>query len=191
MTVFRLIPGRYVLAAFALAAASCPPQSLPVFGQTAQAQAIGSVQRGRSGLPLPRFVSLKSGRVNMRIGPGRDYAIDWLYLKSGLPLEIIQEYDNWRMVRDSEGVEGWIYKSLLSGRRTGMALPWHRGKNTAVDMRRKPGESGRIFAVIEPGAIGRVHLCNGDWCRMTFKGHKGWVRQALIWGVYPGETYEE
>ena len=163
----------------------------PVFGQTAQAQAPGSVQRGRSGLPLPRFVSLKSDRVNMRIGPGRDYAIEWLYLKSGLPLEIIQEYDNWRRVRDSEGVEGWIYQSLLSGRRTGMALPWHRGKNTAVDMRREPGESGRIFAVIEPGAIGRVHLCNGDWCRMTFKGHKGWVRQASIWGVYPGETYEE
>lgn len=163
---------------------------LGIFGP-AYAQTTGSIQKGQSGLPLPRFVSLKSSRVNMRIGPGRDYAVDWLYLQSGLPLEIIQEYDNWRRVRDSEGTEGWIYQSLLSGRRTGMAVPWHRGKNATVNLLNNPDAKAKTIALIEPGAVGRVHVCNGDWCQMTFKGHKGWIKQASVWGVYPGETYDD
>lgn len=157
----------------------------------AMAQTTGAIQRGQSGLPLPRFVSLKSSRVNLRIGPGRDYAVDWLYLKPGLPLEIIQEYDNWRRVRDSEGTEGWIYQSLLSGRRTGMATPWNKGKEATVALLAEPEKEARTVAVIEPGAVGRIHLCNGDWCEMTFAGHKGWVKQALVWGAYPGETYKD
>ncbi|MEZ5810475.1 MAG: SH3 domain-containing protein [Rhizobiaceae bacterium] len=163
----------------------------PLAAVPAMAQTTGAIQHGQSGLPLPRFVSLKSGRVNLRIGPGRDYAVDWLYLKPGLPLEIIQEYDNWRRVRDSEGTEGWIYQSLLSGRRTGMAAPWNKGKDANIPLQTEPEKDARVVAVIEPGAIGRIHLCNGEWCEMTFAGHKGWIRQALVWGAYPGETYED
>ncbi|MDD9332164.1 MAG: SH3 domain-containing protein, partial [Bartonella sp.] len=70
---------------------------------------------GPSGLPLPRFASIKSARVNMRVGPGNNYPIIFTYQKQGLPIEIIQEYDQWRKVRDAEGDEGWIYQSLLSG----------------------------------------------------------------------------
>ncbi len=165
--------------------------SLAASALTVKAQTTGSIQRGQSGLPLPRFVSLKSSRVNLRIGPGRDYAVDWLYVKSGLPLEIIQEYDNWRRVRDSDGTEGWIYQSLLSGRRTGMTVPWHRGKNEPVALHTEPETQSRQIARIEPGAIGRIHTCNGDWCQMTFKGYKGWIKQASVWGAYPGETYED
>ena len=76
--------------------------------QAQTAPAAPNATRGGSGLPLPRFVSLKSGRVNSRIGPGLAYAVDWMYMKPGLPMEIIQEYDNWRRVRDSDGAEGWI-----------------------------------------------------------------------------------
>ena len=97
-----------------------------------------NVARGPSGLPLPRFVSLKSGRVNSRIGPGVNYAVDWMYLKPGLPMEIIQEYDNWRRVRDSDGSEGWINQSLLSGRRTGIAAPWQTGKDAQIQLLDEP-----------------------------------------------------
>src|SRR5690606_10249241 len=86
------------------------PAAPPALAQTAAV--------GASGLPLPRFVSLKSGKVNLRIGPGLNYPVEWLYLRAGVPMEIIQEYDNWRRVRDAEGAEGWINQSLLSGRRT-------------------------------------------------------------------------
>ena len=93
---------------------------------------------GASGLPLPRFVSLKSGRVNARIGPGINYAVSWLYSRPGLPMEIIQEYDNWRKVRDLDGAEGWINQSLLTGKRTAIAAPWQRGKEAEIRLLEEP-----------------------------------------------------
>jgi SH3-like domain-containing protein len=145
-------------------------------------------QNGPSGLPLPRYVSLKSGKVNLRVGPGLNYAVEWMYLKPGLPIEIIQEYDNWRRVRDAEGAEGWVNQSLLSGRRTGVVAPWNRGKELQVSLKAQPSQDARTVVLVEPGAIGTVQRCNGNWCEMDFAGHAGWIDQGLVWGVYPGET---
>lgn len=160
----------------------------------AHAQTTSSIQNsavGASGLPLPRFVSLKSGRVNSRIGPGVNYPVDWLYLKPGLPMEIIQEYDNWRRVRDADGSEGWINQSLLSGRRTAIAAPWQRGKDARIDLLAEPDKTTRVVAMVEPGAIGTIKVCNGDWCQMTFGGYTGWLNQTLVWGAYPGESVKD
>ena len=143
---------------------------------------------GPSGLPLPRFVSLKSAKVNLRIGPGLNYAVDWMYLKSGLPMEIIQEYDNWRKVRDADGTEGWINQSLLSGRRTAIVTPWQRGKEARLPLRREASDEAPLVAELEPGVIGTIRLCNGNWCQMEFGGTRGWINQSLVWGAYPGET---
>ncbi len=157
-------------------------------GGTAGAASAGQgISRGPSGLPLPRFVSLKSGRVNSRIGPGLNYSVDWLYLKPGLPMEIIQEYDNWRRVRDADGAEGWINQSLLSGRRTAVAAPWHKGKSARIDLLAEPDSGSRPVAILEPGVIGTIKRCTGEWCEMTFDGHSGWIDQSLVWGAYPGE----
>jgi len=157
-----------------------------------QAQVGAALKRGPSGLPLPRFVSLKSGRVNMRVGPGTQYAVTWLYLKPGLPVEIIQEYDNWRRVRDADGTEGWINQALLSGQRTAVVAPWFKGKeNAAVPLVAKPEEGAREVAKVEPGLVGEVAMCNGSWCRINFAGHEGWMDQGAIWGVYPGEAIKE
>lgn len=166
-----------------LAFTIAPP--IPRHGGEAAAQAVG---RNQSGLPIPRFVTLKSGRVNMRIGPGRNYPVDWMYLKSGLPVEVIQEFDNWRRVRDSEGTEGWINQSLLSGKRSGIAAPWFKGNETTIPMRSDPSENARLVASIEPGAMGEITGCDREWCEMRFDRHQGWVQQSLIWGVYPNET---
>ncbi len=149
------------------------------------------VRFGPSGLPLPRFVSLKSGRVNSRIGPGVNYSVDWLYLKSGLPMEIIQEYDNWRRVRDADGSEGWINQSLLSGRRTAIAAPWQKDKSAQINLLAEPEPDARTLAILEPGVIGVIKMCNGDWCQMTFDGHTGWISQSLVWGAYPGELVKD
>jgi Uncharacterized protein conserved in bacteria len=148
--------------------------------------------RGPSGLPLPRFVSLKSKRVNIRIGPSTDYAVAWMYLKSGTPMEIIQEYDNWRRVRDADGTEGWVNQALLSGERTAVAAPWMRGKgdDVFVNMRREPQASATVVAKLQPGVVISVHECNGDWCQATAGGTEGWVSQAEIWGAYPGEAFK-
>ena len=146
---------------------------------------------GKSGLPLPRFVSLKSGRVNSRIGPGINYPIDWMYLKPGLPMEVIQEFDNWRRVRDSDGAEGWINQSLLSGRRTAIVAPWQRGKKTQISLLAEPDPGAAAQVFLEPGVIGVIQSCNGDWCEMSIAGHTGWMNQSLVWGAYPGELVED
>lgn len=150
-----------------------------------------SLKRGPSGLPLPRFVSLKAKRVNLRVGPGRDYAVDWLYLKPGLPMEIIQEYDNWRRVRDADGTEGWIYQSLLSGRRTAVVAPWKRRSNPMVELFAERSAGARQIAKMQPGVIGMLHSCDGNWCEMSVSGHRGWILQSKLWGAYPDETVEE
>jgi len=149
------------------------------------------VRRGPSGLPLPRFVSLKSGRVNSRIGPGVDYSVDWLYLKPGLPMEIVQEYDNWRRVRDADGAEGWVNQSLLSGRRTAIAAPWQKGKDATISLLSSPDPKAGVVAVIEPGVIGSIRTCDGQWCEMAFGSYTGWISQSQVWGAYPGELVKD
>src|SRR5215217_1138160 len=95
-----------------------------LFGAVAPALAAGEVGTGSaSGLPLPRFVSLKSDRVNVRGGPTKDHDVTWVFTRAGLPVEITAEFENWRRIRDWEGSEGWVYHSLLSGRRTGVVTP--------------------------------------------------------------------
>jgi SH3-like domain-containing protein len=148
--------------------------------------------KGPSGLPLPRFVTLKSKRVNLRIGPGTDYAASWMYLKAGLPVEIIQEYDNWRQVRDADGTEGWVNQSLLSGSRAAIAAPWMKGKGKSVfvNMRRESQPSSSVVAKLEPGVTMSIGECNGDWCFAKTDGAEGWVAQSEIWGAYPGEAFK-
>lgn len=172
------------LAALGILLAMGAPAIAPALAQSAS---VGS----NSGLPLPRFVSLKSGKVNLRIGPGLNYPVEWLYLKAGVPMEIIQEYDNWRRVRDAEGAEGWINQSLLSGRRTAITAPWQLGMETELMLRDQPDTTSRIVAKLEPGVVGTIKACNGTWCEMDFAGHRGWLSQTQIWGAYPGETYKD
>jgi SH3-like domain-containing protein len=147
--------------------------------------------RGPSGLPLPRFVSLKAQKVNLRVGPGLDYAISWRYMRSGIPMEIIQEYDNWRRVRDAEGTEGWINQSLLSGERTAVAAPWMKdaGPETYVMLHSEPDERGRLVAKLQPGVIVNIEGCTGTWCEIDVDGAHGWLAQQEIWGAYPGEAF--
>lgn len=143
---------------------------------------------GPSGLPLPRFVSLKSAKVNLRVGPGLNYRVDWMYLKSGLPMEIIQEFDNWRKVRDADGTEGWVNQSLLSGKRTAIVTPWQRGKEARLALRREARDDSALVAEVEAGVVGTIRQCNGQWCEMEFAGRRGWMSQSQIWGAYPDET---
>jgi SH3-like domain-containing protein len=164
--------------------------ALPL-GIPAPGRANAAAQVGPSGLPLPRFVSLKPGRVNLRVGPGRDYAVTWLFLKSGLPVEIVQEYDNWRRIRDSEGTEGWVYQSLLSGKRTAMTAPWQRDKVGAMlNVYRSPDDTASVVAKVQPGVLGSLKTCNGSYCRVVFSGASGWIRQSDIWGAYPDEKFD-
>lgn len=165
--------------------------AMPTSANAAETEGANGTATGASGLPVPRFVSLKPARVNLRIGPGRDYPVSWLFMKSGLPVEIIQEYDNWRRIRDADGTEGWVYQSLLSGKRTAITAPWLKNdKSKMITMRRDANDTAAVAADIEPGVVGTVRQCTGQWCRMDVSGVRGWIRQSDLWGVYPGEVFD-
>jgi SH3-like domain-containing protein len=138
-----------------------------------------------SGLPVPRFVSLKPSDTPMREGPSKDHRIKWLFKKEGVPVEIIAEYDNWRRVRDSEGDDGWVFHSRLSGRRTAQINP--KLKDPTLPLYAKDSDSAAVVARLQPGVIGNVEQCTGRWCRIFGEGFEGWIQQERLWGVYPGE----
>jgi SH3-like domain-containing protein len=145
---------------------------------------IGSQTR----LPVPRFVSLKSERVNARMGPTRDHQVIWIYQRAGLPVEVTAEFDNWRRIRDHEGTETWVFHSMLSGRRTGMVQPAGTSTELVPLMNRAGGE--RIVARIEARVQGTIRSCTGSWCRFTGDGFDGWIEQNRLWGVYPNERMD-
>ncbi len=143
----------------------------------------------QSGLPVPRFVSLKSDKVNMHIGPAKTYEVKWLYQRAGLPVEIIAEFETWRRIRDAEGTEGWVYHSLLSGRRTGMVTT--KAADDLVPLYDKPDDRGTLTARLERGVVASVKRCTGEgWCFVTGRGFEGYVQQTRLWGVYPNEKVD-
>jgi len=142
-----------------------------------------------SGLPVPRFVSLKSDHVNVRGGPNKDQDVSWVYTRPGLPVEITAEYENWRRIRDSDGAEGWVYHSLLSGKRTAFVA---KSKNSSAPVALRDAADGAspAKAMLEPGVLGIVKRCSGRWCRFRGDGFDGWIEQERLWGVYPNEKLD-
>src|SRR5262244_195685 len=152
----------------------------PAVGQRAAAQTLGSETK----LPLPRFVSLRSSEVNLRTGPGTNYPVDWVFVRRGLPVEIIAEFDVWRKIRDWQGTVGWVHQSMLDGRRTARVTGAER------ELRSEPAESAAIVARLAPGVIGRLLECDAAWCRIDVAGYRGWLRRDEFWGTYPDEKVQ-
>ncbi len=147
----------------------------------AWAGAVGSA----SGLPIPRYVSLKSDHVNVRVGPTKDNEVSWIYTRSGLPVEITAEFENWRRVRDSEGAEGWVYHSLLSGRRT--AVVTMKSRDELASLYDRPDATSAVAARLQAGVVAQVKRCNNGWCHISGDGFDGWIEQPRLWGVYADE----
>jgi SH3-like domain-containing protein len=169
---------------------------LAAAGAHAQGVASPEPSTGRAtGLPVPRFVSLKTDRVNLREGPSKDHRTSWVFQRAGLPVEIVAEFETWRRIRDSEGTEGWVLHSLLSGRRTALVTPWVKGDSAPLPLYDRADERGDIVARLQPGVIANVRQCGGAWCRIVVVNPKtgdftGFIRQDRLWGVYPNETVE-
>jgi SH3-like domain-containing protein len=151
------------------------------------ATSLSAAQTAPTGLPLPRFVSIKSDNVNVRRGPGLEYDLAFTYVRAGVPVEITQEFDTWRKIRDVDGSEGWVFHSLLSGERTALVAPWVESEPLAA-RRRADGDAAVVF-YIEPRALVQVETCASGWCRIAAETHVGWIEQERLWGVYPGERF--
>jgi SH3-like domain-containing protein len=134
-------------------------------------------------LPLPRFAALKFNEVNVRVGPGTKYPIDWVFKRKDMPVEILAEFETYRKIRDWEGTEGWVNQTALSGRRSVII------KGEIRTVRRSAAATADVVARAEPGVIAKLLECPaGDWCRVEVDDSRGWIPRAEIWGVYPTET---
>jgi SH3-like domain-containing protein len=139
-----------------------------------------------SGLPMPRFVSLKTDRVNVRQGPTRGQEVSFIFQKAGLPVEVTAEFENWRRIRDCEGSEGWVQQSLLSGRRTALVAPW--SKTAALRLYARADTAASTVALLQPGVFASIKNCATNWCRIAGPGFDGYIEQQKLWGAYPGES---
>jgi len=175
LTTARQIARRAVLALFCVAAFA---------PRLAFADQVGTA----TNLPLPRYASLKTDRVNLREGPSKDHATKWVYQRAGLPIEITAEFEIWRRIRDSEGVDGWVLHSLLSGRRTALVTPNKKAENSKIYVR--PAEGSELAATLQSGVIVNLRKCDGAWCQVDGDGFKGYIEQFKLWGVYPNEKIE-
>jgi SH3-like domain-containing protein len=158
-----------------------------VFARAASLSVLGLLLLGAAapaaekGLPVPRFVAIKSDLVNLRAGPGDRYPIEWVFTRKDLPVEIVGEFEHWRKIRDSEGAEGWVHQRMLAGRRSVLV----KGEVRALLARPEPGAA--VVARAEPGVIARLQECKGAWCRVEAQKLSGWLPREQVWGVYPGE----
>ena len=153
--------------------------------QAVAAAAVGPAVKG-TGLPLPRFVSLRAGEVNLRTGPGVQYPVEWVYRRQNLPVEIIAEYRTWRKIRDWQGAQGWVHQSMVGGLRTIIITGATRTIRSGKDVK------SAAVARAEVSVIGQLLECpiNETWCRVEAGGHKGWLRRVDFWGIHRDEKVE-
>ncbi|WP_425353856.1 SH3 domain-containing protein [Ancylobacter gelatini] len=175
---------RVWLAALALAGGLLGGALIAPPATHAQEAAVGRT----SGLPVPRFLSLKADKTNVRSGPTKDHAVAWVFTRAGLPVEVTAEFETWRRIRDADGAEGWVYHSMLSGRRTALVGPWL--KDGPTPLYANPDADSAVRARLEPGVLGKLDKCDGKWCHFFDNGFDGFIEQEKLWGVYPGEKLE-
>lgn len=150
----------------------------------APARATGAERGPETGLPLPRFVSLKSSEGRARRGPNRSHRVDWIYTRRDMPLRVTAEFEHWRRVEDHEGQGGWMHYSLLSGVRTALVVA------EMAPMRSQPRAGAPEVAHLERGVVARIMSCDPEWCRLRAENLRGWVARDALWGVDPHEVLD-
>lgn len=140
---------------------------------------------GETGLTLPRFVSLRSNHINARSGPGARYPIEWVYMQKTAPVEIVAEFELWRKIKDWQGSESWVHKSMLAGKRYAKVIT--PGENNIYA---KADYQSKVIAKVEDEAVGEILKCPKDinLCLLKFSSIEGWVPRQNLFGVYPNEV---
>jgi SH3-like domain-containing protein len=133
----------------------------------------------------PYWASIASGQAMTRTGPGKTYPGVWLYQRRDLPVRVVKKYENWRLIQDPDGAQGWMLVTLLSDRRTAVIRP---GEPRPI--RVSPRDSARAEYLAEQGVVGRISNCASGWCKILIGNRPGYVRTSDIWGVSEGEVID-
>lgn len=171
-------------AALVVAAATQPAAAPPPAATPTERPKIDQTKGTATGLPLPRWVALRSADVNMRAGPGMRYPVEWQYHRRSLPVKLEREFQVWRLVEDPDGVKGWVHQANLTSRR-GFVL-----KGPEQTLRAGPSDTAAAVALIKPDVVGRILSCKAGaaWCRVSAGGYGGWLKRSTLWGIFADET---
>jgi len=131
-----------------------------------------------SGLPIPRYVSLKFGVVNARGGPGDDYKLDWIYRVKGLPLQVVAETEEWRRVCGPDGAIAWVHKRTVAEHRTVM-----RTDPSDLTLRKRPTDTAEASAILLGHALAELKACDKGWCKLQVAHTSGWAPDNAVWGA--------
>jgi SH3-like domain-containing protein len=175
----------FVLSLCVLAAAAMPPPE--AWAQSAaEASTAQAAAPNPSGLPIPRWVSIRASEANMRTGPGARYPIEWVLQFRNLPVEVVKEFENWRKVRAIDETTGWVHKSMLSGNRMATVAV------ARARVMQRPDSDAPVAAFVEEGVVVALDRCEPDWCQVAIASHdvEGWIPRQALWGIYDGETVE-
>ena len=137
-----------------------------------------------SGLPVPRYVTLKFDEANLRAGPGLEYPVLWQYRTPNLPVRVDAEFGIWRKIVDHDGTAGWMHGSVLSLSR--MALV----KNDMAKIHKNPDLSSTVIALAERYALMELQACPKAWCRVKAANISGWIKRKAIWGLLQTESFD-
>lgn len=132
-----------------------------------------------SGLPVPRYVTLKFDTVNARGGPGDDHKLLWVYHAKGLPVQVVAENSEWRRVCDPEHGLAWVHKRTTDGRRNVMRM-----QAQPLALRRSAKLDSPVAAYLKPRSIAGLLRCTSKgWCKIKVDGISGWAPPNELWGV--------
>lgn len=135
------------------------------------------------------FMSLKSDKVNMRVGPGRTYPVIWTYTAAEMPMQVIARHHQWLQVRDMDGETGWMHSRLLSRRRSAIIA------QDNASLFHHPDPSSSLVATLMRGVIVRPEQCRARWCAVTVhheaEALSGWIAKSALWGITDDEVFEK
>ncbi len=137
---------------------------------------------------IPHFASLRFDEVHLRRGPGRNHRIIQTYQKKTLPVEVLGESGRWKKVRDFRGTEGWIHANQISLTRYAVLRPWDEGARLTIVA--EPDDEAAPRAYVTAPSLLSLRTCDGTFCEVSISNKDGYIRQAHLWGVYPGEDYK-
>ncbi len=130
---------------------------------------------------VPYWASIAANQAMMRTGPDRSYPSTWVYQRRDLPLRVLQIQGAWRRVQEQDGTSGWMLASLLSAKRGAVVTGTFRPIRAARD------DGSRLLWQAEPGVVGRISQCDGQWCHIQIGERAGFIQQSDIWGTDPNE----
>ena len=124
------------------------------------------------------FLTLRNNEVNLRQGPSFDYPIKLFYKKKFLPVLVQEKFENFRKIRDHENNTGWIHVSQLSKKKAAIVVDDEAYIFSSNTVYSKP------LAISKNGKLLLIKKCKKDWCKISSKNIKGWIKKESLWGLY-------